>query len=241
MINVNREVFFQLGLDAKETSLYLALLEEGQASVSRVASIANIGRSSAYSILARLVAKGFAGFVVENDVRKYSATDPEKLFDVMEEKKARLAAVMPSLKELKKAKREEVPRVTVYNGVDGFKTVFSDLLRHGKEIVGFNYTAAGPAISKVWYENWQKSRVRKKIKRRYMMSREVARMEATKAPLTEVKIVSEHLANPVSTNIYGDRILISAPGKKTYTGIVIESKAMADSYREFFNALWKKL
>lgn len=235
------EILFQLGLDVKEAALFIALLEEGPATVSNIAKAANIDRSSAYSILGRLVSKGFAGFVVENDVRKYSATDPEKLLDVLEEKKALLFSSLPTLKALRKRAGAEIPRVTVYSGVEGFKTVMNDLLRHGKNILGFGYTGAGPEIARSWYESWQRMRIKNRVWRYYIAPRKSATTEAGKAPLTKMKIISNELVTPASTLIYGERVLIFFPGKGGFAGIVIENKEMADSYRHFFWALWKKL
>ena len=234
-------MFFQLGLDAKETAVYLALLEEGAAPASRIAGYANIDRGTAYSVLGRLVAKGFAGVVVENDVRKYSATEPEKLLDVLEERKSRLSEALPILAAMRKTGAGEAPRVTVYNGAEGFKTIMNDMLRHGEDLLGLGYTAAGPRFLGSWFDGWQKRRVKKKIWRRYIASKKMAATEAARAPLTTIKPISDELVTPSSTIIYADRVAILFAGQKTFTGVLIESKEIAESYRNFFNALWKKL
>ena len=58
--------------------------------------------------------------------------------------------------------------------------------------------------------------------------------------LTNTKYIPDEYNIPISTVIYGNKVWIMLPaGKHDQVSILIESKNIADSYRNYFKLLWK--
>ena len=72
MINEERLAVF--GLSAKEAKVYLALLELGPSTMTEVARVANINRTTGYPVLETLAAKGLVYFINEAKIQKYTPT-----------------------------------------------------------------------------------------------------------------------------------------------------------------------
>ncbi len=234
---MNEGIFNQLGLEDRETKLYLELLKAGPSKAGTLSKITRIDRSVTYKLLYTLLNKGFISVVIRENRKYFQATDPEKLLDVLKEREERLREVIPELRSVKKPISEA--QVEVYKGKEGFKTVMNDLLRQKKNLYGIGYTAKGPEIVKYWYEQWNQRRIKAKIKRTYLVSPETAKKEVTKRPLTTIKIMPGGFVSPSSTIIYGDNIAIFFPEKDDFTGIIIRNKRIAKSYKSFFDTLWE--
>lgn len=66
---------------------------------------------------------------------------------------------------------------------------------------------------------------------------------ALKFPLTNVRYLPKKYTAPAkaSTIIYGtDKTLIFLPLQDDFAGIVIKNKEVHNSYRDFFDILWKQ-
>ena len=64
--------------------------------------------------------------------------------------------------------------------------------------------------------------------------------KAMKLPLTTARYVPDALNIPISTMIYGNKVWIMLPsGKDDHISILIESDKVSNSYRNYFNLLWK--
>lgn len=231
------ELFQQLGLDERESKLYLELLKIGPAKAGLLSRHTSLDRSVTYKLLYQLATKGFVSVVIRENRKYFQATDPEKLLDLLKEREGRLQEAIPKLRELK-APSEEA-QVEVYKGKEGFKTVMNDLLRQKQDLYGIGYTAKGPKMVKYWYEQWNQRRIKQGIRRIYLVSSETAKKEVTTRPLTTIKIMPKGFISPASTIIYGEKVAIFFPEKDDFTGIIVRSKRITKAYQSFFDTLWK--
>lgn len=230
------EIFQQLGLEDREIKIYLELLKSGQSKAGNLAKRTNIDRSVVYKLLYKLINKGFVSFVIRENRKYFQSTNPEKLLDILKEREERLKEIIPNLREMKSPQIEA--QVEVYKGKEGFKTVMNDLLKYDNKLYGIGYTAQGPKILKYWYEQWNKKRIEKRIRRIYLVSKEIAEKEATKRRFTTIKIMPQGFISPASTIVYGDNVVIFFPETEDFTGIIIRSRKIARSYKSFFYTLW---
>ena len=88
-------LFEDSGLSEKESRVYLALLELGQASVSRVADAAKLKRSITYVTLESLNEKGYASIVGGKKIAIYAAGDPTMLSARLSTTARHFAEVLP--------------------------------------------------------------------------------------------------------------------------------------------------
>jgi hypothetical protein len=57
--------------------------------------------------------------------------------------------------------------------------------------------------------------------------------------LSKQKFIEGDLNLPTSTDIYKDKVIIFILSKESPMALMIHNKAVADSFREYFNSLWK--
>ncbi len=232
-------VLKELNLTEREAKIYLTLLELGSSLASRIAERAAVNRSLAYETLNSLITKGFVGYIIKENRKYFSAAEPGKLLDLLQEKERRLREILPKLESIKRPLEEET-KVQIFKGREGFKTVMNDMIKEPTVLYGIGYTAKGPEIDPVFFAHWQRRRIRRKIKRKYVITPEIAGKEAIRAALTEVRILPYEFRLPSSTIIYGNKSLIFFPEEKGFTGIVIESKGITETNKKFFRVLWEK-
>jgi len=117
----------EFGLSENEQNVYLFLLKIGSTTANRISSISGIKRSTTYDALASLITKGIVSVVTSDSVQYYTAADPIKLVSLIEEKRLRLAALVPQLQKIAK---ENLTKggVTYFEGKKGVVTVLNDVL-----------------------------------------------------------------------------------------------------------------
>ena len=100
-------------------------------------------------------------------------------------------------------------------------------------ILGFEGTAKETLT--VYVEQWASARRKKKIKAKIIAT------QGSKVPvwkLNNIRFVSKEYQSPAVTMIYGDKVAIFIDEEPFFI-IVIESKKLAQSYRSYFNLIWK--
>lgn len=89
----------QLGLTAKEATLYMTMLRMGPSPVSTLAKRSNIKRVSLYSILNSLCERGLVTFEQSKTGRRYIPYDPESLLYNLERESAQIKFRMQVAKD----------------------------------------------------------------------------------------------------------------------------------------------
>jgi sugar-specific transcriptional regulator TrmB len=117
-----------LGLSSEESTVYLALLEHGAGNVSDIARRAKLHRPGVYQILPVLVEKGLVSLVPHGKQRWYAAEPPDKLQTLIDDARAEFERILPEL-ERAYAVNTKKPLVKSFDGVQGIRFVFEDLLR----------------------------------------------------------------------------------------------------------------
>jgi sugar-specific transcriptional regulator TrmB len=243
-------LFESLGLSPNEEKIYLSLVEKGESSISDVAVAAGIHRRNAYDAMQRLIDKGLCFQIFSTTENRYNAVDPDKLTELLAEKREQLEALIPSLKK-KFAERVAPEEAFIYRGLEGQKNIWRDVLRVG-ETSYFIGAKAG------WYDpRLEANRIaffkeanRKKIKFIQLFDATVKEKIPSFPKHFEGNLEYRFLPKAYSTSsaihIFGDYVI-------TYTGLgvigkidervvffIIHSKHLAESYRTWFWYMWKQ-
>jgi len=238
LIDMNTEILKELGLTSTEIKVYIGLLRLGPSLASKIGEKADVERAVTYHVLAKLIKKGVVGYVIKENRKYFSATDPEKLLDLLKEKEESIKDIIPQLKALKEPQMEE-PIVEVYKGKEGLKTALNDVLDEGKDYFIIGYTAAATRLVKHWFAHWHRRRIKLKIKRNILFPDYMKNEDVTRYSLTRGKFLPKGYATSASTIIYGkDKVLVFLPTKEDFTGIIIKSKEVWESYKSTFDVLW---
>ena len=228
----NSQLLKELGLTDSESKVYLALLESGPSLAGQISRKTGIHRRNIYDITERLIKKGLIGYILKNNRRLFEAANPEKFSDVLKEKQEELQENLPFLKELY-GKTKEKQETNFYTGIDGLKTVFQDQLEDCKEILILGASKSAFEILPFYFKWYDKDRVKNKIKTRIIASENLK-----KIPLSEIRYIPQKYANPLAINIYKDKVAIIL-WKKEPLAVVIKNPEIAESYKKYFELMWK--
>jgi sugar-specific transcriptional regulator TrmB len=233
-------VLQEIGLDEKESKVYLAALKLGQSPGSGIAKKADLNRVSTYDVLKRLNRKGLVSYVIRAEVRHYSAMNPEILVNDYKQKVRNLEKALPELRGLQvKGKK---PSVRFFEGIQGIKMIYEDSLTSGTEILNFSNSKAIRMYWPSYDEEYVLARARKKIMLRGISPLDEYGLKVQKEDkkyYRHIRLVNAkefQFTNEI--NIYDDKIAICSFHEDPY-GIIIQSREMADTQRDIFSMAWK--
>lgn len=231
------EVLRSVGLTDSEVKVYSELMVLKKATIVVLSKNLKMHRPNIYEALKRLTSKG----LVFSSGKDYFANDYEKLFDYVEvkksefdEKKALISSLLPKIfcDEIK-------PSVVVYEGVNGLKSVFEEMLR----TTDINYCVGAwdaPYIMEWFFKSWHNRRVKQGFTDKLIFS-ESGRSrgnELNKLEFTEVKYLDKSSYSPAALNIFGNKVFLIIGSKINPIGIVIEDERVAKDFISYFNVLW---
>jgi hypothetical protein len=135
---------------------------------------------------------------------------------------------------------EKKVKVEVFEGKEGFRTALNrtieDAKKEGKEILMLNALAnILEKIDPIYQAKYYVMKKQEKIHTRYIFNN---RVNMPKSPNAEYRFFSSPVNNLATTSIHGDSVifwLITDP----LIAIIVESKELAESYKNNFNELWK--
>lgn len=233
----------QLGLSDKESALYLALLELGQADVADTAKKAGVKRSTAYVLLESLRDKGFVSLQAGND-RQFKAEDPRKLLAYEKTKVSKLEAMLPGMLGLA-SESVHKPGTRFFSGLEGIKAVYEESLLQpsGSEILAIgNAEAVERGLED--FQNWYiKRRTASGIKLRGIIpatSEGLIVAARNRDELRETRLLEPgDFTEPVEVNIYGNKVSAVSFVEDELIGVIIESAVLANVHRQLFELLWR--
>lgn len=221
------------GLDGNEAKIYTTLLKLGPSTAMVLSRQTKIERTLVYRTLDKLMERGLASYTVENGTKNFAATSPEKLLLQLKEKEDGLKRLLPYLREMASSEKRTEPAIEIYRGPNGVKTLVRDILKLKKDYVAF--VRDKPTELKLFFETFMKTIEREGVHERVLVK---AGTKIQKSKNTQVRHLPNEYQYHTTTGICGNMvgiILWSEP----FLAIKIESRELADTYRSYFELLWK--
>lgn len=241
----------QIGLSPNEIKVYLALLDLGSCQAGKICEKAEIHRRATYDALNRLIKKGLASFVIQNNVKYYEAIDPEKLKDILSEKEKALEKERGDLDNVlhillsKYNSNKSSLEASIYRGKDGLKTIMELILKERKDWLSIGSTGKGPEVLPYYLIHWHKRRIKDKV---WLKSLVVNDKEGIKRGkefleigLAKVKVLPKNIQSPQTIWIFGNKVAIILVSIEQPVIFLINNKEIAKSFRDYFNLLWAKV
>jgi hypothetical protein len=172
------------------------------------------------------------------------ASSPKELVRIIKEKEEVVKKALPQLEELEKIEGLKRPKVEIYEGKEGMKTVMDDILRSGiKEFLSYGSSRSSFEVIPAFMEEWHKRRIKKKLVMKILYNNTKEAREKVKTRTKSLKYVNFKfmpivLESPTATIIYSDKVIQQSWTKEPFA-VVIESKEMAENQKRYFNELWK--
>ncbi len=242
---MNFQLLREIGLSEVEVKVYCSLLSLGSTSAGKIIQDTNLHRKNTYDALNRLIEKGLVTYVVEQHRKYFQAKDPENLLRFLEEKKNKLTTQQREIeRELPLLKQQflTLPHEIVseiYRGLEGIKTILKECL-NAKEVLFIGATGAVEDRLPYFWPQYNKEREKKKVLWKLLLVHEAQNKPITKSKYYQYKILPKILSGPNVIYIYGETIANVLWLEKP-VAFVIKHKALAESYRKYFNYLWKTI
>jgi len=234
----------KFGLSEKEAKVYLANLELGDSLASDISIKSKLPRTLVYDILERLISLGIVSYSIKSGNKHFTAADPKELLRILKEKEEAIKNIMPNLVQIHKMKGIKRPKVEVFEGIEGMKSVMNDILRSKEKVFrAYGSSRSSYAIMPAFMDLWHKERVKKKITMRILYNntkeaRERIKESIKSLKLTQYKFMPIGLESPTATLIYSRKVILQSWTKEPFA-VVIENESMANNQKEYFEQLWK--
>ena len=237
----------KIGLSENEVKIYTTLLKTGSSTPYEIGKKTGIYRSQIYDILEKLINKGLVSYVYQGPKKYFQAASPEKIKDFLEDKKRlledqkkELDQIMPGLMKIPELQRMDT-KVEVFRGKEGLKYFLKDIIKTGKEVLmtGIDdkkYKEELPFFMEQYFRELRRLGIKERV---ITVKRSgIFLFNKKTAPTTEYRFLEERQFNPTNTVVYGSKVVIVSWGS-TETAIMIENEEIAETYRNYFEHLWR--
>ncbi len=235
------------GLDEEEIKLYLAGVKLGEAPLTELAKEAKIKRTTAYLVAERLEIKGLMGKFKMRSGLKFVAVNPGQLEELAQKKFENIQSIVPEL-NLYSEKLKEKPKVTLFEGKDGYLNVFNDPLQYKNTTIRAigSLQNTRRVISQEYDEKYF---VPERLKNNIGFKALYFKEEVEEMGLTpeknvrekrEIKILPTESFQTVFTTIYKNTV-IKFTSKKEMVALKIVSPEIAKAEKINFDLIWKLL
>jgi predicted DNA-binding transcriptional regulator len=232
----------KIGLTEHESAVYLASLELGPSAVLAISRRAGIKRTTVYSVVDALIARGLMRSELDGLKTVFAAEDPQNLVRVMESRQRELDKSLPDLALLfqQQGKSDTIKR---YSGSEGLKTIYETIYASFRRGDPYYVIGGGKGWVDIDSEYQDKMLIKKSRvgvdTRLLMQDSERAAMHMRKAEQLrqEVRLLPHDLGVSSDILITKDRVAIMHL-THPYFGIVIENPDVVHTYLAVFKYLW---
>lgn len=240
-----KQMEFELfGLHTRDKRIYEALLVRPTSSIRLIAEYTNINRGSVFESIKALQAAGLVTYVQVGERRKYAAESPEKLHELINEKRRLLAeahgAVDTYAATLVPDVAAPVRFASFYEGEEGVASVLRDVLSACRVANATEYRViSSPRVSEYMYHNYPhftRERVKQGLFVRILRQGRPLRGEAE---VSERRYFGSQKDLGAYTLIYASKVAtISIDELNRLSAVVIDNGDVAQSYTAVFDQAW---
>lgn len=223
----------QAGLTGNEVKVYLELLKGGELSANQISKNIGMDRTLTYSVLNHLIKKGQVNYVIKQNKKIFSCSDPNNLLNQIKFKEVFILDLIKELKKIK-TKKPELTEINVYEGKEGIRVLMREVIKQ-KHFLAFGGTG------KAYDLLYEMSAIAKKLEKTKNFAKVIMGQDFKGHEFTRYKNVKVKLAkvkSEATTTIFGDCVSIHLIKDKPIV-IIIKNKDIANSYKNYFNLMWK--
>lgn len=251
------EIFKLLGLDEKESEVYLRLLRLGPTRASVLAYQMRLPRTTVQNILKRLETDGLVTKKIEKNVFIFQALHPDNLQPLLQVQQRKLMAQYERTQEelqkhipqlLNTMQGSKVPNVRFFQGPEAVRMVLFDTLTSKTELKDFANIDAMFQHAKETNDQYVAEREKTKITKRSLLldtpfAREVYN-SGTYSPKSHkgYKWINSNLYPfALEMNIYDGKVSYTTYVKDDFVGVIIENDYIYEMHNSMWNLMWDVL
>jgi sugar-specific transcriptional regulator TrmB len=241
----------RLGLSDKESKVYIALLELGQANAQQLAIKSGINRATTYVILDNLMADGLVSVKVKDKKSLFTIGSPEQILDMLSKAKREIEGkldiakmILPDLDNLAIMTNKRA-MAKFYDGKEGISLIQKDILKTKPKRVDSIWNINLALEHFPHTSNDHRQKIVNKKKRQPYLSRTIVVFDQVK-PVPKLPVFKKEERKYLPLNkfhfyselvIYDNKVAI-VDYKNKIKAIVIDNKNIAESMRSFFELAW---
>lgn len=239
----------ELNITGNEARVYLACLELGPTTITKIARKAEVERATVYAILERLKDKGLVTISVKESDRHIQVESPDKLLILASHKKRAITEKEHQFKEIlpdllaSVNQRGKQPKVRFYEDKEQFIQVFESILNEAKGEMYYlgNTDVLVKSVSWEYEKRWIERRVRKHIFLHFMVFRSLLSQRHKKyddEEFRETRFLPKNMKFEASYLLWGNKIALWNP--VVPLAIAIEDEIIVKMFKEMFLGMWAK-
>lgn len=238
----------ECGFSNKEILVYLALMELGTSTISPIAKKAHINRTTTYDVINSLEKEGLVSRLAGTKKDTYRVESPEKLPLVLEDrlrtmnKQLQRAKSLVGELQLLASRQPNKPRVTLYEGQDGIKSLYGETLLSSEDIRSFSSTASLESFDPRFLHDYYQRRSEKKIFIKAIINESPSAREYQKQDkqlYREVRIVPKDLMDiKPEVYVYDNKLAIFSLKEKF--AVLVESADISNAIKKLYDLAWMK-
>lgn len=247
-----------LGLGVYEALVYGTLLGTSPASATFIAKKCDLSRSSVYTTLSALIAKGLVGTTYKNNVKQFIAQDEGALEQLLRKEKESLDKKFKLIESLKDTIRFfertdlQIPQIIFFEGQEGLKKIYLSMMRHAPNN-SIRYLLRdefvwrpewGFIFKQDWSDMVKRLAKEKNIKTKLLVNsskleKGKSKYYASRNALQYRFLPEKNAVHQFALYIIGDTIAIMSMEKNNLVGIQITNNHLADNFKKNFDTVWK--
>jgi len=233
-----------LGLDERETSVYLSLLEQGPQLPQHIARHTGIKRTTLYEIFPILASKELIIEVRQGKRRLFQAVPPDRILRNFENKYKEIKQNISGLNEIYLMQGLK-PKIDIYEGFNGIKKLYLKTLETKETMRNYVQMSKNNHTVLDWLvREYVPMRVKRGIEVKAIVPMEsetdVYMPIGDKYLRQTRKVPWKKFPFKIECMILGDKLFFATYEKgKPLVGIIIESKQIATTQAALFDLAWE--
>jgi sugar-specific transcriptional regulator TrmB len=244
---MNEKLLEEIGLTKGEMTVYLTLLKLGETTTGKIIEEAQISSGKIYEILDKLIKKGLVSFIVKEKTKYFAASSPNRILEYMHEKEKNLKQKeeeiqkeLPFLLELQKSHKKD-HETSLFKGIKGMQTaIFEALesLNSNEEVLAMGIISSKKEQYNLLWQRWHAERIKRKIICKSIFSDKNTDYYKSFKCMKFTEVRGLEGITPSAIDIIGSKVLIFTY-KEEPSCLVIDNEEIAESFKAFFENLWK--
>lgn len=243
--------FEEIGLETRDKRVYEALVASPQSSLRKIAADTGINRGSVYESMKKLAEQGLVGSIEVGKQRRYTASNPEVIIELLKERQQQAASAetlaksyIANLPKPSQTAAESASFATFYEDHEGIAAILRDVLATCREQENPTYRVISTKrVRQYLYHNFPNF-----TQRRISEGISVRVIGVGKGGASDE--LSERREFPAArgeapncyTLMYGNKTaLITLGDTNILSAIVIDNPGVTHMQKELFDHLWSTL
>ena len=243
--------FAEIGLETRDKRVYEALYANPKSSLRSIADTTGINRGSVYESMKQLVEKGLAGSIQVGKQKRYTATEPTIIVELLKEQQQKAleaesgaAVYIQSLKHQQATTDQPEAFATFYEDHEGVATILRDVIATCSGRNGNAYRVISTKRVRNYlynnFPNFTQRRIAQNISVRVIAVGQGGEKDA----LSDRRWLEAKRGDAINcyTILYGNKTAFVTLGTgNVLSGIVIDNAGVTQLQKELFDKQWADL